>query len=626
MANFFIDNQIGAWQIDGDENNGRVSFKLFFPIGADPEIASIRVAGDFQHVQGGNDWDFANGYELQSSSIPEGKLWQFTTQQPLPTDYYQYKYQVVFTDNSERIVSDPCCRYSGTENQNAAVVVGGSRPADNLVRPLAAGRKPLQDLIVYEMNVDDFTSEYRLARAPLDAVVDKLDALVALGFNAILFMPWTAWKNRDFDWGYEPFQYFAVEYRYTTDLSESASQAEKISRLKNLISACHDRGIHVIMDGVYNHVSVDFPYQQFYRDPRNCPFTAQNFGGAFPGLQDLDFYNSCTQELIRDVCLYWIDTFGIDGIRFDNSINYYIVGDLQGLPDLLTDIQNHLTQQGVQKFTLTLEHIAPNAPSVVNTTAATGYWDNELYEQAFASLWSGQIAPQLLNALNNKRYLTDPGKLPTAYLSNHDHSHIAWQAGARENLGSLRWYRMQPYAIALYTSTAVPLIQNGQEFGEDHWIPEDDQNTGRRVVPRPLQWKYANDVIGQKLLLLYAKLASLRTQYEVLRSGAFNPDFWQGWQTQFDSNGLGIDCTRQVMIYQRSGIDSGTNQQQVFIIVLNFSADDQPVSVRFPQNGQWTDLLSDFAGGATWQPQIQNNQLSFTVGSNWGYIFLATQQ
>jgi 1,4-alpha-glucan branching enzyme len=625
MANFYIDNQIGAWQIDGDENAGRVSFKLFLPAGVDPEIASISVVGDFQHELGGNDWDFANGFELRSNTIPEGTFWQFTTGQPLPTNYYQYKYYVVFTDKSDRTVSDPCCRYSGTDKQNAAVVVGGSRPTANVVRPLPGGRKPLQDLIIYELNIDDFTSEYRLARAPLDAVVDKLDALVALGFNTILFMPWIAWKNRDFDWGYEPFQYFAVEYRYTTDLSNGAAQAEKISRLKNLISQCHDRGIHVIMDGVYNHVSVDFPYPQFYRNPGNCPFTAKNFGGAFPGLQDLDFYNSCTQELIRDVCLYWIDTFGIDGIRFDNSVNYYVAGDLQGLPDLLADIQNYLTQQDIQNFTLMLEHLALNAPSVTNLTAANSYWDNELYEQAFASLWSGQVAPQLVNALNNKRALSVPGKLPTVYLSNHDHSHVAWQAGARENLGSMRWYRTQPYVIALYTSTAVPLIQNGQEFGEDHWIPENDEGTGRRVVPRSLQWKYINNPIGGKLLPFYTKLASLRAQYEVLRIGAFNPDSWEEWQTQFNSDGLGIDCTQQVMIYQRSGIDTSTNERQVFIIVLNFSASDQPMSVRFPQNGIWTDLLSDFVGGASWQPQIQNNQLDFTVGSNWGHIFFKVQ-
>jgi hypothetical protein len=26
-------------------------------------------------------------------------------------------------------------------------------------------------------------------------------------------MPWTAWKNQEFDWGYEPFHYFAMEAR-----------------------------------------------------------------------------------------------------------------------------------------------------------------------------------------------------------------------------------------------------------------------------------------------------------------------------------------------------------------------------------------------------------------------------
>jgi len=623
MINFYIDNQIGAWQIDGDENSGRVSFKLFFPTGADPEIASIRVAGDFQNQVGGKDWDFDNGCELKSNTTPQGTFWDFVTEQQLPANYYQYKYQVQFNDGSKRKVSDPCCRYGGTDNQNAAVVVGGSRPAANKVRPLPNGRKALRDLIIYEMNIDDFTSEYRMARAPIDAVIDRLDDLVALGFNAILFMPWTAWKNREFDWGYEPFQYFAVEYRYANDLS---SQAEKISRLKNLISECHDRGIHVIMDGVYNHVSVDFPYKGFYHDPRNCPYTAEDFGGKFSGLQDLDFYNTCTQEFIYDVCLYWLDTFKIDGIRFDNSINYYIAGNLSGLPKLLGDVQNYLMQQNEQNFTLMLEHLALNAPLVTDSTGANSYWDNELYEQGFSSLWSGQISPQLLNALNNKRYLAAPGKVPTMYLSNHDHSHVTWQAGARGNVGSLRWYRTQPYVIALYTSTAVPLVQNGQEFGEDHWIPENDEGTGRRVVPRALQWKYANDSIGKKLLQLYTKLAAIRTTYEILRIGAFEPNYWEEWQTQFNPDGLGIDCAKQVMIYCRSGLDTGTNQQQIFIIVLNFSDTDQPVSVRFPQNGVWIDLLSNYTGGLVWHPQIQNNQLNFTVGSNWGHIFFKVQQ
>jgi pullulanase len=105
-------------------------------------------------------------------------------------------------------------------------------------------------------------------------------------------MPWTACKDKSYDWGYSPFQYFAVEYAYANDVNQPA---EKISWLKKLVSACHERSIQVIMDGVYNHCDPLFPYKDFYLDPNTCPYTAQNFGGAFPGLQDLDFYNNCTQ-------------------------------------------------------------------------------------------------------------------------------------------------------------------------------------------------------------------------------------------------------------------------------------------------------------------------------------------
>jgi pullulanase/glycogen debranching enzyme len=103
------------------------------------------------------------------------------------------------------------------------------------------------------MNIDDFTREFRRGRAPFAALVpgeisdeqgpiSMLDYLVKLGVNAILFMPWTAWKNREFDWGYQPFQYFAIEYRYANDAARpggKTSPSEKISWLKKLISECH---------------------------------------------------------------------------------------------------------------------------------------------------------------------------------------------------------------------------------------------------------------------------------------------------------------------------------------------------------------------------------------------------
>jgi 1,4-alpha-glucan branching enzyme len=69
--------------------------------------------------------------------------------------------------------------------------------------------------------------------------------------NGIEFMPWTSWPGGGFSWGYDPFQFFAVEYRYIHD---PANPADKLFRLQQLINQLHARNMHVVMDGVFNHV------------------------------------------------------------------------------------------------------------------------------------------------------------------------------------------------------------------------------------------------------------------------------------------------------------------------------------------------------------------------------------
>lgn len=151
--------------------------------------------------------------------------------------------------------------------------------------------------------------------------------------------------------------------------------------------------------------------------------------------------------------------FKIDGIRFDNTVNFYIPGKAEGLIELLQDIQDYLDKTGEVNFSLTLEHLSTDAADVTNRSKATSYWDNALYERCFDYLWKGQIYARLLNALNNRRYLNSFDKVPTSYLGNHDHSFVTWQAGAREDAGAARWYKTQPYVIALYTGASTPMVQ-----------------------------------------------------------------------------------------------------------------------------------------------------------------------
>ncbi len=624
----------GSWQVGDSIEAGYAEFKLFIPDRkqdpsqysahpgrpnyGNPQIKSIHIVGNFMHFLSLKDWCPNTAPEMHKTLNSKGTLWTYKTDKILPKGFYEYKYLVTFNNNEKRWVGDPCARYGGTEEQNSAFVIGGSRPDDNKVIPVRGGRKHLRDLVVYELMIDDFTDEYRGFRAPFDAIQDKLDYLQhTLGISAILFMPWTAWPGDGYSWGYTPHQYFSIEYRYANDLN---APAEKLSKLKLLVNACHDRGIHVFMDGVYNHVgdvamvgstAHGFPYRWLYQDPSDSPYVGV-FAGEFPGLLDLDYNNGCTQEFIRDACCYWIDNFGIDGIRFDNTTNFYIHGRNEGLPRLLDDIRQRVPDKN---FSLILEHIDLNAASVVNATAADSYWNNALYNSTFDCLWSGFVSSGFMRALDS-HFGLNPDHIATTYLSNHDHSHVTWQAGSRSNRGALDWYRIQPYAIAMMTMPGCPMIQNGQEFAEDYWIMEDDYGTGRRVQPRPLRWSFSRDGIGKLMLETYVKLIAIRKNYAGLRSNAIYPSQWEEWQTRFNPQGYGVDTEKNLVIFHRWGFDD-SNMLQRFIIVLNFSNERRYVDVPFPENGLWRDI-------------IKNNQpchvtgyraLNVPVESNWGCVY-----
>lgn len=638
-----MQERFGSWQVGGDSTKGRIEFKIFFPDHTtapgqydltqpnasgvanygDPQISSIRVIGDFQPLLGQGAWDTSSAPLLVKAPHPNGVVWSFTTPVELPANFYEYQYFVTYNDGTTRTVSDPCARYGGSryldkddpnprDNLNAGIVVGGSVVT---VKPIANGRKHLRDLVIYELNLDDFTDEYRGGRAPLDAVVDKLKHIKDLGFNAILVMPWTEWPGKGFNWGYEPFLYFSVAFRYANGLN---IPTEKLSYLKNFINECHAQDIHVIMDGVFNHVSGNkkFPYYLFYKDERTSPYTGK-FGGTFSSLEDLDFHNGCLEEFVRDVCLYWIDSFGIDGIRFDNTTNFFIWDNYDnrkpnplGLPNLIAAINSHV---GDPNFSTTLEHLRDDASLVVNAVQATSYWNNALYGVAGDSLLNYSVPPRVIGALNSKNGLTG-NSVATTYLTNHDHSNLAWLAGAKDNQGSLLWFRTQPLAILLLTASGCPMIHNGQEFAEDYWLVEDDRGGGRRVQPRPLHWSYASDNFGKPLGELYRKLIKIRNNYSGLRSDNIYPVNWQDSQNRRDSDGFGIDQESGIVIYHRYG-NSTAGALQRFIIVLNFSMDKRTVTAPFSVDGTWEDLLS------SWKPSIQGNRLTFEVGSNWGHVF-----
>lgn len=610
-----------------NHENRTVQFRLFVPNQNGnthdselPGFKSVKVVGDF-HKEHPVQWE-----KQVPDAMPFNKIsyyqndehvgWVYESKViPLEKGFYQYKYVVEFDDGETRWINDPCTRYHNNDGKydNSGFVIGGTiRKADILKK-----RKPLKDLVIYELMIDNFTKGLmKDGESPIDVLLrdEVIDHFEKLGINAIEFMPWTAWPGGGFLWGYRPYLFFSVTDRYVAHVRDPK---EKLSKLKKLIAKLHKKGIQVIMDGVFNHVMDDFPYYQLYRDREKSPYIGVFQQAAY--FRDLDFRNDCTHQFILDVCKYWIDEFGIDGIRFDCTMGFYDESGAEvGLKRLTKDLRAYFDKGGSKydNIALILEHIGGDARCAAADVQASGYWfDNFLWDMnRFIDSRYGHLDNPIMKILSssvNWEYDHASHVLPLNYIENHDHRSLVNRISHPGDNRDMLW-KTQPYMLALFTMPGSVMIHNGQEYGEDYWIPEDGPE---RIKERPLRWEYLNkDERGQNLFSFYQKLIRMRKDHPSLSTLYFHPADEKDWSDRF-INGYGFDREKETVIYHRWG--NGTDGRlERFMVVLNFSGNDQFVDVPFPVNGEWKDLLNDEVREIedywSWNEKIN---------SNWGRIF-----
>jgi len=525
---------------------------------------------------------------------PKGLLYTFST--TLPNDgFYQYKYHVEFENGQTRWVNDPCTKYGARLDgkDNSGFVIGG-QVVEN-VAPIPNRISP-QDLIIYEMMIDDFTAEIpgdHSLMNKLEVVQANLNYLTDLHITALQPLPWTSVPGSGFNWGYEPFLFFSVDERLTDRAGVSPQDnVDRLYSLKILIESLHAKKIHVIMDGVFNHARKEFPYLEFYQNKEDCPYIGLFGEAAY--FEDFDFNNGCTQEFIFDVCKFWIERYQIDGIRFDYVKGFFRrAGSDPGISNLIARIRRFLSETGRENFSLILENLPDNRFDAINDTNqinATGTWFDPLMYEAFDSGRDWRISPSIIRKLNTSKDFGF-GKGAVTYIENHDHGTLVNKIGGNR-VGINRnahWFRTQPYAIGLLTAAGTVMIHNGQEFGDEYFMPDTGDD---RVRARPLNWDRTKDEAGKALTSLYKRLIKIRQDYPGLKSPFFHPADYNDSFTCFDQDGFGVDVERQIAIYHRWG-KSKDGENQRFIIVLNFSPIKHYVDVPFPFNGTWRDLLSE---------------------------------
>lgn len=156
--------------------------------------------------------------------------------------------------------------------------------------------KDLRTSVLYELHVGTFSPE-----GTFEGVIAKLDHLVALGIDAIELMPVAEFPGER-GWGYDGVDLYAAHHAY------GGPQG-----LRRLVRACHERGLAVVLDVVYNHLGPDGNYLDrfgpYFTDRHHTPWgRAMNFDGPDSG---------AVRELVIDNALMWMRDLGIDGVRLD---------------------------------------------------------------------------------------------------------------------------------------------------------------------------------------------------------------------------------------------------------------------------------------------------------------------
>jgi maltooligosyltrehalose trehalohydrolase len=215
--------------------------------------------------------------------------------------------------------------------------------------------------VFYELHVGTFTSG-----GTLDAATSRLDHLVALGVDVVELMPVAAFPGR-WGWGYEGVALYAVHDPYGGPAA-----------LQRFVDACHQRGIGVCLDVVYNHLGPSGNYLSsfgpYFTDRHVTPWgSAVNLDG--PGAPEV-------RRFVVDNALRWLRDFHVDALRLD------------AIHELRDDSPTHLLAElsdAVADLALRLDRpldlVAEsdlNDPVVVTPTQLGGWgmsaqWDDDLH-------------------------------------------------------------------------------------------------------------------------------------------------------------------------------------------------------------------------------------------------------
>ena len=421
----------------------------------------------------------------------------------------KYKY-VIYQNNIQKEIVDP---YGPAVNANSvySVVIditdikelGNFKPKTKIDCP--------SDAIIYELHIRDFTDGDKSVsdRGTYLALLDKVDYLKNLGITHVQLLPVIDFggvddfEKKDYNWGYNPISFFALEGSYSKYPEDGLA---RLVEFKTLINELHKNDIRVVMDVVYNHlydyITTDFqknvPYYYFRR-------AGKKMANASGCGNDVASERKMVRRIICDSIKYFLEVFDVDGFRFD----------LLGLIDIETSkeivkIRNKIKPEALlygEGWNMGAELKAEQKTSSDNShlIPEMGFFNDKFRDVIKGSTFDCQSPGYVLGNKNNYFEIDDVlfgSTLSNRYASFnqsinyvecHDNQTLFDKLSYFDDSLEINLKRVKLANAITMFSFGVPFIHMGQEIGQSKQLLDNTYN-----IPKinNMDWKLVEERMG----------------------------------------------------------------------------------------------------------------------------------
>lgn len=349
---------------------------------------------------------------------------------------------------------------------------------------------PLSSAVIYELHIGTFTEA-----GTFEAAIERLDHLVDLGITHVELMPVNEFSGSR-GWGYDGVDLFAPHHAYGGP-----------DGLKRLVDACHNRGLAVLLDVVYNHLGPAGNYLA-----RFGPYFTDRYSTPWGEAVNLD--GSGSDEVRRFFCdnaLMWLRDYHFDGLRIDAVHAIIDTSAVHFLEQLAAEVKELEAQLGRHLALIAESDL--NDPRLVRSREAGGYgldaqWSDD-FHHALHTVLTGErdgyyadfgtladlakaiervfVYDGRYSAFRGRRHGRPPRGLSghrfLGYLQNHDQ--IGNRAKGERSSHLMNPARLKIAAALVFTAPFIPMLFQGEEWGASspflYFTDHEDTELGRAV-------------------------------------------------------------------------------------------------------------------------------------------------